>query len=80
LRSDLVVDTNIYNCEWVRHATREGIKTMLKRAIADYASNHRGAATLNQTSGFDRIFGPSFNYINRDGDVETLLADAEQYA
>jgi hypothetical protein len=30
LRSDLVVDTNIYNCEWVRHATRERIKTMLK--------------------------------------------------
>lgn len=20
MRSDLVVDTNIYNCEWVRHA------------------------------------------------------------
>lgn len=55
-------------------------RTILKWATADYASNHRGAATLNQTSGFDRIFGPSFNYINRDGDVETLLADAEQYA
>ncbi|WVR07316.1 hypothetical protein IAU60_004357 [Kwoniella sp. DSM 27419] len=44
LRSDLVVDTNIYNC----------------------------ASTINITSGFDRIFGPSFVYLNRDGDVLSL--------
>ncbi|KAK8844836.1 hypothetical protein IAR55_006686 [Kwoniella newhampshirensis] len=59
LRSDLVVDTNIYNY---------------------YASNHRGASTMNITSGFDRIFGPSFFYINRDGDVQSLLADASAYS
>jgi rhamnogalacturonan endolyase len=48
--------------------------------LSDYASNHRGSATMNITTGFDRIFGPSFVYLNRDGDLETLLADAEQYA
>lgn len=56
LRSDLVVDTNIYNY---------------------YLSNHRGASTLNITSGFDRIFGPSFVYFNRDGDLQTLYKDAK---
>jgi rhamnogalacturonan endolyase len=35
---------------------------------------------MNITTGFNRIFGPSFVYLNRDGDLETLLADAEQYA
>ena len=48
--------------------------------MVDYASNHRGAATMNITTGFDRIFGPSFIYLNRDGDVQDLLVDAEQYA
>jgi rhamnogalacturonan endolyase len=48
--------------------------------MIDYASNHRGAATMNITTGFDRIFGPSYIYLNRDGDVQTLLSDAEQYA
>jgi rhamnogalacturonan endolyase len=48
--------------------------------MVDYASNHRGAATMNITTGFDRIFGPSYIYLNRDGDVQDLLADAEQYA
>jgi rhamnogalacturonan endolyase len=48
--------------------------------MVDYASNHRGSATMNITTGFDRIFGPSFIYVNRDGDVQDLLADAEQYA
>jgi rhamnogalacturonan endolyase len=48
--------------------------------MVDYASNHRGAATINITTGFDRIFGPSYIYLNRDGDVQTLLSDAEQYA
>lgn len=56
LRSDLVVDTNIYNY---------------------YLSNHRGSSTLNLTSGFDRIFGPSFVYFNRDGDLATLYKDAK---
>ncbi|WVQ83761.1 hypothetical protein IAT38_005905 [Cryptococcus sp. DSM 104549] len=59
LRSDLVVDTNIYNY---------------------YASNHRGASTLNVTSGFDRIFGPTFIYLNKDGDMQSLLSDAEAYS
>ncbi|WWD22613.1 hypothetical protein CI109_107106 [Kwoniella shandongensis] len=59
LRSDLVVDTNIYNY---------------------YASNHRGAATMNITSGFDRIFGPTFFYFNKDGDVHDLLSDASSYS
>jgi len=35
---------------------------------------------MNITTGFDRIFGPSFIYLNRDGDVQDLLADAERYA
>lgn len=35
---------------------------------------------MNITTGFDRIFGPSFIYLNRDGDVQDLLVDAEQYA
>lgn len=56
LRSDLVVDTNIYNY---------------------YLSNHRGSSTLNLTSGFDRIFGPSFVYFNRDGDLQSLYKDAK---
>jgi rhamnogalacturonan endolyase len=59
LRSDLVVDTNIYNY---------------------YLSNHRGASTLNLTSGFDRIFGPSFVYFNRDADLQTLYRDAASRA
>lgn len=59
LRSDLVVDTNIYNY---------------------YLSNHRGASTLNLTSGFDRIYGPSFFYMNRDGDVPTLYGQAKSYS
>ena len=48
--------------------------------MTDYLSNHRGASTLNLTSGFDRTFGPSFVYFNRDGDVTALLADAESKA
>lgn len=59
LRSDLVVDTNIYNY---------------------YASNHRGASTMNITSGFDRIFGPTFIYLNKDGDLHSLYDDAKSYA
>ncbi|TYJ55124.1 hypothetical protein B9479_004161 [Cryptococcus floricola] len=59
LRSDLVVDTNIYNY---------------------YASNHRGASTMNITSGFDRIFGPTFIYLNKDGDLQSLYADAKSYS
>lgn len=56
LRSDLVVDTNIYNY---------------------YLSNHRGSSTLNLTSGFDRIFGPSFIYFNRNGSLQDLYKDAK---
>lgn len=46
----------------------------------DYASNHRGASTMNITSGFDRVFGPSFFYVNRDGDIESLYKDAAALA
>lgn len=35
---------------------------------------------MNITNGFDRIFGPSYIYVNRDGDLQALLADAEGYA
>lgn len=46
----------------------------------DYASNHRGASTMNITSGFDRIFGPTFIYLNKDGDLHSLYDDAKSYA
>ncbi|WVQ75336.1 hypothetical protein IAR50_004953 [Cryptococcus sp. DSM 104548] len=59
MRSDLVVDTNIYNY---------------------YASNHHGASTMNITSGFDRIFGPTFIYLNKGGDLQSLYADAKSYS
>jgi rhamnogalacturonan endolyase len=35
---------------------------------------------LNLTSGFDRTFGPSFVYLNKDGDLKSLFADAKSHA
>jgi len=80
LRSDLVVDTNIYNCKSPLRLALVWSEDKRIRLMVDYASNHRGSATMNITTGFDRIFGPSYIYLNRDGDVQDLLADAEQYA
>lgn len=35
---------------------------------------------MNITSGFDRIFGPTFIYLNKDGDLHNLYDDAKSYA
>ncbi|RPD62964.1 galactose mutarotase-like protein [Lentinus tigrinus ALCF2SS1-6] len=46
------------------------------------STSHGGATSPNITDGFDRTFGPQFLYLNRgeDATLQTLLADAEQYA
>lgn len=45
-------------------------------------SNHHGEGTPNITNGFDRTFGPHYYHFNSapGASIETLRADAEQYA